>query len=263
MNATVLTCQRVRDNSLRPDRTPAWLRKAGLVEEQRGVAKNRTWADRYINPSRPVQYDEDGLPHYLDEDDVEEAGRDPDALVEPDQYFQGDRHRRIRAPKQRVDHESDEFFPSTSASTPMDSSSVPPRASKSFAARTKRFFGMYGGTSSASDTYPEHMNRHSRISNAMGDMESTSSRRAHNDYPEDDLMARSSNGWPSSSDASNYDDLDRELMGLSTQDNYPPVRGSRRPPRSYGPSMPPTQTSAAPPRDTEPQRDVLDFEHTF
>lgn len=234
------------------------------MDEQRGVAKNRKWAERYINPSRPVQYDEDGLAHYLDEDEPDPTDNDPDALVDPDQFFEGDRSRRVRKPKQRMENESEEFYPSALAPSYMDSAGVlPPRGSKSLAARTKRFFGMHGGASTAADTYPEHMNRHSRINNAMGDLEPMNSRRFQHDSYDDDTEIPSSHAWPSSSDASNYDDLDRELMGLSTQDNYPPVRGSRRQPRNGGPSMSQSRLSRAPPPDWEPQRDVLDFEHNF
>jgi len=259
-----LTFQRVRDNSLRPDRTPVWLRKAGLVNEQCGPAKDRKWADRYINPSRPVQYDEEGHAYYLDEDDVDPSDHDPDALVDPDQFFEGDRSRRVRKIKPRVDNESDEFYPSTSASSRMDSpGAVPPRGSRSLAARTRRFFGMHASSSPAVDTYPEPMNRHSRINNAMGDMDSVSSRRFQHDSQDDDPMPPSLNAWPNSSDASNYDDLDRELMGLSTRENYPPVRGSRRQPKNGGPSMSQSRSPAAPLPDWEPQRDVLDFDHTF
>ncbi|WFD19992.1 hypothetical protein MCAP1_002236 [Malassezia caprae] len=237
---------------------------AGLVNEQRGVAKDRKWAERYINPSRPVQYDEDGHAHYLDEDEVDPVDNDPDALVDPDQFFEGDRGRRFRKLKQRTDNASEEFYPSASAPSPMDSPAVvPPRGSKSLAARTKRFFGMHGGSSSAADTYPEHMNRHSRINSAMGDMELMGSRRFYNDAQDDGSEIPSSHAWPNSSDASNYDDLDRELMGLSTQENYPPVRGSRRQPKTGSPSMSQSRLSSAPPPEWEPQRDVLEFEHTF
>lgn len=257
-----LTFQRIRDNSLRPNRTPTWLRKAGLVKEERGVYKDRKWADRYVNASRPVQYDEDGHAHYLDEDEEEPLESDTNMLVDPDRFFEGDRSRRIRKQKARVDDESEEFYPSSSPPQATFSAG-PPRGSKSLGARTRRFFGMHGRASSATDTYPEPMNRHYRISSAMGDMDVPTSHKSLTDREDPDDEFRSSPAWPSSSDATSYDDLDRELMGLSTQENFPPVRGSRRQPRFGGPSRSHIPSSPAQPSDLEPQRDVLDFEHTF
>ena len=48
------------------------------------MRKDRRWADRYINASRPVQYDDEGRAHYMDEDDDDDTVEmyDPHALVE-------------------------------------------------------------------------------------------------------------------------------------------------------------------------------------
>ena len=37
------------------------------------MRKDRRWADRYINASRPVQYDDEGRAHYMDEDDDDDT----------------------------------------------------------------------------------------------------------------------------------------------------------------------------------------------
>ena len=58
-------------------------------------------------------------------------------------------------------------------------------------------------------------------------------------------------------DDPHYDDGARDLMGLSTRSNYPPVRASRRAAANA------PQAPRATEMDDEPTCDILEFEHTF
>lgn len=240
--------QRVRDNSLRPDRTPKWLKRAGLVSNNQGGTGDRKWADRYINASQPVQYDDEGRPHYLyDDDDDEDAVEmsDPHALVEPDQYINSGSTRQRRALRNKASTMT------MSANERIDQPYQPyepPRSqpkNKSLKTRTMRLLGLRSSSSSRSQ------------SNAYEDMH----RRDKFVYEGDEYA---SDSQPSSSrmqatgDSADLDDLDRELMGLSTRTNYPPVRTNRRSAPKSVPSTLPTSNDMS-----EPTRDILEYEHTF
>ncbi|KAL4401887.1 hypothetical protein ACI68E_001538 [Malassezia pachydermatis] len=263
--------QRIRDNSRREDRTPKWLRKLGVIEGHHGVAKNRKWADRYLRHySRPVQYDEEGRAYYLDMDEEGQETVEPvpaDALVEPDRYFNENRRRPDNASEYNTPY----------ASTPSPMMQEPPSSrrgsSKTLRSRTMRFLGMGSGGNSqhGNGTYMPMQDRHSRA-NTYSNQEV----HAGNNYLDDDQdededertdYQRYSSAQAMSNDA--YDDLDRELMGLSTQENYPPVRTGPRKPvsraRNNGSHRAPPASRPEPSasRDLAPERDILDFDHTF
>ena len=72
------------------------------------MRKDRRWADRYINASRPVQYDDEGRAHYMDEDDDDDTVEmyDPHALVEPDRYINNEHGRSARIARQKASNPS-------------------------------------------------------------------------------------------------------------------------------------------------------------
>lgn len=236
--------QRVRDNSRRPDRTPKWLKRAGLVDDTRGGKANRQWADRYINTCRPTQYDDEGRAHYLYEDDDDDTVEmsDPHALVEPDRFINDGPSRQRNAIRHKASASS---LTQQSTYDTMQSS----HKNHSLKSRTMRFFGLRSGpprTQSDARDDPRILHGMERRSNFGYDNEewSTSDR---------GLQARTTRD----ADDPEYDDWDRELMGLSTRSDYPPVRTSRRV-TSNAPAAP-----RATQMDDEPTRDILEYEHTF
>lgn len=262
--------QRVRDNSNKK-RTPSWLLKYGLVVNPRNTRGNTTkWADRYLYVPEFVQHDEEGRAYYLnpetDEFDApaaprfgprvpeeeEEVVQNGSELVEPDRYFAS------KKPSSYYNQDT----PTTAGSS--DAWRAPP---KSFKARTLKLFG--GGTSSAPS-----MDRHSRIDHAMGDpvhqRRNNIGYHAYDDQEEsvDEPYTRPSTK-PSSAPTDTLDELDRELMGLSTQEQVPPVRASRQAgsgaykPRARAPPPPPAEERSSATRTDAPVRDVMEFEHTF
>ena len=109
------------------------------------MRKDRRWADRYINASRPVQYDDEGRAHYMDEDDDDDTVEmyDPHALVEPDRYINNEHGRSARIARQKASNPSLRRAPTANTYEPMPVRSK----SKSLKSRTKRFFGFRQGLS--------------------------------------------------------------------------------------------------------------------
>ena len=236
--------QRVRDNSRRPDRTPKWLKRAGLVDDTRGGSSNRQWADRYINTSRPTQYDDEGRAHHLYEDDDDEAVEmsDPHALVEPDRFINDGPSRHRNAIRHKASASS--LMPQSTYDT-MHSSTK----NHSIKSRTMRFFGLRSGPPrTQSNARDDPLTRRDMEGRSTFDYDD------ENWSPTDrELQRRTARD----ADDPEYDDWDRELMGLSTRSNYPPVRAGRRA-AANAPAAP-----RATEMDDEPTRDILEFEHTF
>ena len=230
------------------------------MNEDRGVRKDRRWADRYINASRPVQYDDEGRAHYMDEDDDDDTVEmyDPHALVEPDRYINNEHGRSARIARQKASNPSLRRAPTANTYEPMPVQSK----SKSLKSRTKRFFGFRHG--SGGQVPPEDLIvRHDYDRSTNFGYESDEYAPA--EPPTTQTIGESQNN--------DYDDLDRELMGLSTCSNYPPVRSgrgndSRRAAsngagRSKKPVASPRASSSPMVDMSEPTRDVLEYEHTF
>lgn len=236
--------QRVRDNSRRPDRTPKWLKRAGLVDDTRGGKANRQWADRYINTCRPTQYDDEGRAHYLYEDDDDETVEmtDPHALVEPDRFINDvpSRQRNAIRPKASA---------SSLTQPPTHDTLQSSHKNYSLKSRTMKFFGFRSG--------PPRTQSNARYDPLTHrDTETRSNFRYDNEDWSTTDRELQTHTIPDVDDPE-YDDWDRELMGLSSRSDYPPVRTSRRA-TSNTPAVP-----RAAPMDDEPTRDILEYEHTF
>mgnify|MGYP001758477796 FL=1 len=244
--------QRMRDNSNRPNRTPKWLRRYGLVSDpyKDTGSRSRTWADRYINLQRPVQYDEEGRPYFLDEEeDADTISEHSDALVDTESFYNDDGvHRRRMA---------------RTTATPVASEPPirPSRSQWSLKQRARRFFG--GGHSG--------VDRHTRISSALStEMDSADRPLYDMDYldGEDEHSARlrrtrtgrGVQAPPLTAPTGELDDLDRELMGLSTAPPRAPSYAASQRPRSRPPPAPEQQPPASSP---VLERDIMEVEHTF
>lgn len=279
--------QRVRDNSNKK-RTPAWLKKCGLVVNPSNSVNgaNRKWADRYLYVPELVQHDEEGRAYYLNpetnefdaptaprsgpyqsEDESDEVVGSSDALVEPDRYYASSKP-------------SPYYTQNLPTSTPADTD-TPRRANKSLLSRTRKLFGG-GGSSSASVST---MDRHSRIDLAMGASygDPVHERRNNIGYHEyDDDQASvppPRRNAPATAPTDTMDELDRELLGLSTQESMPPVRTSRQHAEAwdaaaYKPrgrtrrARPPVAEDSAssvgaPAEAPARERDIMEYEHTF
>ncbi|WFD31377.1 hypothetical protein MSPP1_002412 [Malassezia sp. CBS 17886] len=287
--------QRIRSNSS-PKRMPKWLRRYGLVADPRQSPgyQNTMWANRYVNATHPVQYDDDGRAYYIGDDGeelselpsvrsragvaAEDGAETPtsDALVDPDRFLNDDGSASQRGRSSRASVVSEREYG-------MEMDTVSRTSVKSLKARTLRFFG------AGQATPPAGVDRHTRIGNALGrDELDPVQQRRHNvgyhiydDDDDDDECARpEADAYsprdieapddrraapPATRDAA-LDDLDRELMGLSAQDYVPPVRGSRLTPRDHvsprrAARVPPPRPDPPPQQDLD--RDIMDYQHNF
>ncbi|WFC93767.1 hypothetical protein MBRA1_000390 [Malassezia brasiliensis] len=242
--------QRVRDNSSKK-RTPAWLRKCGLVVSPANASgANRKWADRYLYVPEHVQHDDEGRAYYLnpetnefdaptairpglrsrpDDDEESDVATDPDALVEPDRFYATS---------------SKPAKPIATPSTLSMDSGGSRRTNRSLMSRTRKLFGGHGHTSTPS------MNRHSRIDHAMG---TPSAEPSYGEFEEEELATMNHRqSVPTTAPTDTMDELDRELLGLSTQERIPP--------RAYDASPAAERPAAA---SAAPERDIMEYEHTF
>lgn len=272
--------QRVRRNESK-ERNPVWVERYKLTDPNRRarIESGRRWAERYTGYSRPVQYDEDGNEIYLDEED--EWFDLPPALAARQRL---QRMRTGEAPPEPRSElvEQEDFYnrdPAPEYSSPWRelpaqhsgarwTEEVAQRKDRSLKARTLKMLGARGG---GGDTFS-------------------------NTY----AAATTGTSSAPSASAAGMDDLDRELMGLSTRDEPsgtpyapPPIPRSRLSVdeellevQATGPGMdamdreimglhnvepirttPPRRNSARRPEPVQPfdnlDRDVLDVDHTF
>lgn len=232
------------------------------MDNKNTLGKDRKWAERYINSTRAAQYDENGFVHYLDEDDDVEATAPPsDGLVEPDRYINEDRRRR-RSARRTSD---DSLTAAGSGSAEPVTEPWSGRAPKTLRERTMKLLGKGSGASRPAPPI-QPLDRHSRVQYAEDRRRRTSVSSAYGDFERDpsyEAPAPYESQQPTMPVGA-LDDLDRELMGLSTDTNYPPVRSSRRT-AAHGSQNSSTShdmsQSTAPAQ--EPQRDVLDYNHVF
>ena len=270
--------QRVRDNSSKK-RTPAWLKKCGLVvNPANATGSNRKWADRYLYVPDHVQHDEEGRAYYLnpetnefdapsamrsgprrrpDDDEESDVATDPDALVEPDRFY---------------GTSSKPTHPTATPSTLSVDSGTSRRTNRSLMSRTRKLFGGHGHAGTPS------MDRHSRIDYAMGTPRTEPS---YDEFEEEEMTTMNyRRPAPATAPTDTMDELDRELLGLSTQERVPPVRASRQetaawaaapsttrsrsrtrtPKRVYDRPPSPERPAAA---SAAPERDIMEYEHTF
>lgn len=229
--------QRIRNNTNKR-RTPAWLKKYGLVVNPDDAQGRTKWADRYLYVPELVQHGEDGQAYYFNpETDEFDAPTKPrfgaaastpappvahNELIEPDAYYE--------APRRA--HPADTLASDGGRSgTPL------------FPARARKLFG--GGRAQPSHQSAPSENGHAAEPHAPAPVGA-------------------------------MDELDRELMGLSTEQLLPPVRrvkpeSTERTSRIRPEATPPRRDSYAAdsyqrdaaPAAAEPGRDVMDFEHAF
>lgn len=276
--------QRVRDNSSKK-RMPTWLKKSGLVvnPSNSGTNTNNKWADRYLYVPEYVQHDDEGRAYYLNpetnefdaptaprfrarthDEESDEVVDNGDELVEPDRFYQ------------QKQSNTSAYYTQNLPSGPAFDAEPPRRANRSLKARTRKFFG--GGKSGT-----PIMNRHSHIDHAMHVTEQDTARQREHDvgyheYGEDDTLDEPTTSLASRSAPTDVmDDLDRELMGLATQERMPPVRTSRRTveawesapykahtrPQKMRTPLDENARTSAPSRQDPPERDVMEFEHSF
>ena len=197
--------QRVRRNESK-ERNPVWVERYKLTDPDRRarLESSRRWAQRYTGYSRPVQFDEEGNEVFLDEED---DGFDMHPALAARQRLQ--RARTGEAPPQQQSDlvEQEEFYnrdpaPAYSApwrELPAENTSAgrwieeaAPRKDRSLKSRTLKMLGARGtGGETFSSAY-------------TGSGAGSGSAAARSSAP--------------SASAAGMDDLDRELMGLSTQD---------------------------------------------
>ncbi|WFD42506.1 hypothetical protein MPSI1_001151 [Malassezia psittaci] len=272
--------QRIRNNS-GDKRTPKWLKKFGLVVNPSNAAggPNNKWSERYLYIPDHVQHDDEGRAYYLNpltqefdaptaprrraaafapdaDQNTYEDNSAPDTLVEPDRYYGQSTSNKYQAPA------------STYAAASNHDSDITRAPNRSFMARTRKFFG-----GPPSDTGVGTMDRHSRISRAMGTVDSHSSR-----YDAD--YGKSRKQGSSAAPTGTLDDLDQELLGLSTNDSAPSARRASPETRTWRSDSSSTSTKQRPSsqgshwesqasNEERPaerparERDIMDYEHAF
>lgn len=269
--------QRVRDNSNKK-RTPAWLKKCGLVVNPANASgTNRKWADRYLYVPEHVQHDDEGRAYYLNpetnefdaptamrsgprprpDDEESDLATDPDALVEPDRFYGAS---------------SKPSKPMATPSTLSMDSGASRRTNSSLMSRTRKLFGGHGHASTPS------MDRHSRIDHAMG---TPRTKPSYGEFEEEELATMNQRRpAPATAPTDTMDELDRELLGLSTQERVPPVRASRQETAAWAaaPSSSRSRSRTRPSKraydapatrerpaaaSAAPERDIMEYEHTF
>ncbi|WFC98421.1 hypothetical protein MYAM1_001148 [Malassezia yamatoensis] len=277
--------QRIRNNT-GDKRTPKWLKRCGLVVNPSNAAggANNKWSERYLYIPDHVQHDDEGRAYYLNpltqEFDAPTAPRRraaafapdsdqntyeddsaPDALVEPDRYYNQSSSNKYQAPT------------SAYAATSQYDSDITRAPNRSLMARTRKFLGGQPPDSGAGT-----LDRHSRISRAMSTTNSFDSHSSRYDADYGKSRMQGSSAAPTGT----LDDLDQELLGLSTNDPAPAARrASPEDPtwRSDSASVSTTQRTSSrgsyrqtpaanEVRQSERerparQRDIMEYEHTF
>lgn len=194
--------QRVRRNDLRK-RNPIWVERYKLTDPGRREAleSNRLWAQRYTGYSRPVQYDEDGNEIIADEDDEHGFSYQP-GIAAQQRLIRQQTGQAPPAPQSEFldpeEYYNTDYVPAEPAAPRADADfqETPARPNRSLKSRTFKMLGMRG---SAGPSSSAHTPAAQSVSTA------------------------------------GMDDLDRELMGLSTQDEHvPPTQPPPRAPRARG-----------------------------